>query len=251
MTGKRPFPVWGIIAMILTPLAPLFGSIAVGVAEAMVDKPYGVIVNYFPSVARAGVLVMLATVGVGVVAGVISLLKEERPRALAMLAVVTQLVVIAAFRSAQYYKLGYDQDRGAEPPAGYIAIAEGLTAASAGAPMETAVRMFSAPSLPARCQYASLIARLTAVNEVELRVDEPFPLSTLGVVAFDGFGRVVPSTPVVIEVEPVSPPVLYFFPDRLADGPTANTAGFFLMKVRSLCAGVNAEVMIKARAVRD
>lgn len=246
---RQSFPFWALVSVLLTPLAPLLGSAGIVIAETLVDKPHGVITNYFPWVARTGVLVMLAALGAGVAAAVVSLIRRERPRALAMLSAATNVILIVTFFHAQYYKLGYDQDRGALPPAGYLAIAEGLTAASAGQEMQTDVRMFSPPEMPARCEQAAGVARLTAVEQVQLRVEEPFPLKTLNVAAFDASGAFVASVPVAIEVEQVTPPVLYFWPSRLQQGPTAHSAGFFLFKVRTVCAGQNVEVTIRAHAV--
>ena len=250
MKMRLDFPIWAVVAVALTPLAPLLGHIAVAIAETVVEKPHGVITNYFPGVARTGVLVMLGALVAGIAAGAVSLVRKERPRAVAGLAIATHALLIGLFVFGQLYKLGYDQDRGPSLPAGYIAIAEGLTADAEGAAMKAGRRLFSAPDLPALCSRANDVARLAAVDSVMLRVDEPFDLTSLRVVAFDSSGAVVPSVPVVIEVEPVTPPVLYFFASRLEQGPTANAAGFFEVMVRTLCEGARATVSINARAIR-
>ncbi len=47
-----------------------------------------------------------------------------------------------------------------------------------------------------------------------------------------------------------TPTILYFWPSSLQSGPTAHSAGFFLMKVRTACPISTAEVTINARAFR-
>ena len=133
----------------------------------------------------------------------------------------------------------------------YVVIAEGLTADSADGAMVTEPRMFSTPDLPTRCSHASSLARLAATDRVNVRIGEPFSLGALRVVALDGAGAIIPRVPVVIEVEPVSPPILDLSSERLERGPIAMRPGAFMIRVRTICPGLEAApVMIPARALR-
>ena len=137
-----------------------------------------------------------------------------------------------------------------KPTEGYVTIAEALTADSAGGEMHVARRMFSAPDMAALCANAGRVARLDAVDSVTLRVTEPFPLTTLRIVALDSARAVVPRVPVAIEVEAVSSSVLDLSASRLERGPIATTTGAFTMRARTVCDGPGIEVAIRALAAR-
>lgn len=108
-------PVWSVLSVALTPLTPLIGALAVVVAQAFVGKSEGIAMSDFPLISRTGVLVMLAWIAAGMVAGLIALLKRERPRSLSLFGVVTNVFLIGLFWYFEFYKLGFDQDRWAAP----------------------------------------------------------------------------------------------------------------------------------------
>ena len=114
--------------------------------------------------------------------------------------------------------------------------------------METEPRMFSAPDMGLWCARAARVGRLRGVELAVLRMGEPFPLRRLAVAAFDSSGSLVPSVPVTIEVELVSPSVIFFISERLAQGLTAHASGVFRIRVRTICPGPSAEVTITAVA---
>ena len=95
--------------MLLTPSAMLAASLALVIAEALVDKPGGISMSYFPRVARTGVLAMLACITAGVVSAVISLVRGERPRSLPLLGLVTNSFLVGVFWYLELYKLGFGQ----------------------------------------------------------------------------------------------------------------------------------------------
>jgi hypothetical protein len=248
--NRHIVPSWGLVSVALTPIAPFLGFVGAVVVETLVDKPHGVVTNYFPLVSRSGVLVMLAALLVGAGSSLVSLIRRERPLALAMLGITTNVVLIVAFAYAHYFKLGYDQDRGASPGAGYLTVGEGLTVASTNEEMQAAFHLFPAvPGLAARCMGTPGVARLTAARQARLRLEEPFALKSLDVAALDASGSIVASVPVTIEVEEMTPPILYFFENRLQHGPTAHSAGSFRFRVRTMCPGPRIDVTIPARAV--
>jgi hypothetical protein len=113
-SGKRT-PIWGILSVILIPLTQLIGALAVLIAQALMDKPEGVSRSYFPIMSRTGVLVMLGWLAVGMVFGLVALLKHERRRSLGAFGVATNAFLIGLFLYNEFYKLGFDQDRWAAP----------------------------------------------------------------------------------------------------------------------------------------
>jgi hypothetical protein len=112
--GKRT-PIWGILSVILIPLTQLIGALAVLLAQALVDKPEGVSRSYFPMMSRTSVFVMLAWLTVGMVLGVVALLRRERRRSLGAFGVATNAFLIGLFLYNEFYKLSFDQDRWAAP----------------------------------------------------------------------------------------------------------------------------------------
>lgn len=107
--------------------------------------------------------------------------------------------------------------------------------------------MFSVPDMPVRCAQAEKVTRLRATTRtVQLRVGRLFPLSTLKVVALESSGSVVPQVPVAVEVEDVSPSILDFPSDHLQFGPVPIRPGNFKFRVRTICEGTGAEIMVKA-----
>ncbi len=60
-------------------------------------------------------LVQLAFIAAGAVSAIIALLRQERPRSLPVLGLVTNAFLIGMFRYFEFYKLGFDQDRWAAP----------------------------------------------------------------------------------------------------------------------------------------
>lgn len=113
--SAKVIPIWGILSVALPPLAPLIGALAVVIAQALVDKPDGPSMSYYPFISRTGVLIMLAWIAAGMGLGVLALLKRERPRLLSMFGVVMSACLIGLFWYCEFYKLGFDQDRWAAP----------------------------------------------------------------------------------------------------------------------------------------
>ncbi len=95
-------PRWAALSLAAVPVAPLAGTSAVLIAQRFAQLPH---------VAQAGVVGMMSCVAAGLVAGLIALLRHERPGALAMLGVATNAVLLCVFRYFEFYKLGFDQDR--------------------------------------------------------------------------------------------------------------------------------------------
>lgn len=108
--SRRVLPIWGIMSVVLTPLAPLVAALAVVIAQTLVDKPEGVSLSYFPQIARTGVLVMLAQISAAAVAAVTSLVRREGSGMLSILALVTNALLIGLFWHFEFYALGFDQD---------------------------------------------------------------------------------------------------------------------------------------------
>jgi len=106
-------PIWSILSVSLTPLAPLLGAIVVIAVQALVDKPDGISMSYIPMVARTGVLAMLVCLAAGVVSAVVGVFRREPPRLLPLLGLVINAFLIVMFWHLEFHKLGYDQDRGA------------------------------------------------------------------------------------------------------------------------------------------
>jgi hypothetical protein len=102
-------PVWGIASIALAPSTPFVGTLAVLVAQSLLDAQ-SVTAKHLSQVARSAVFVMLAIIWVGVLAAVTSLIRRERPSMLAILGLVANLALVGLFWHLRFYALGYDQD---------------------------------------------------------------------------------------------------------------------------------------------
>jgi len=111
----KSIPIWGSLSVILPPFASVIGALAVLIAQVLVDMPDGASPSYLSVISRKGVLVMLAWISASMLLGILSLLKREYPRSLALFGVVTSACLIGLFWYSQFYKLGFDQDRWATP----------------------------------------------------------------------------------------------------------------------------------------
>lgn len=107
--------ILAILSVFLTPLTQLIGALTILLAQALVDKPEGISRSYFPFMSRAGVLVMVACLVVGMVLGGVALFKRESWRSLGGVGVVMNAVLIGLFWYFEFYKLSFDQDRWAGP----------------------------------------------------------------------------------------------------------------------------------------
>ena len=106
----QTFPVWAVVSVILPTVTTLVGALVVLLAQALADKPAGLSLSDFSGISRTAVIVMLVVLSAAAVAAVTSLLKGERPRLLAVLAVSINTLLIGLFWHLEFYALGFDQD---------------------------------------------------------------------------------------------------------------------------------------------
>lgn len=97
---------WGIVSAAMPPVALLAGTIAVLIAQS----PAGLTLRDFTYVARTGVFVQLSAIAIGAIAAGVSIVRSERPRLLAMLGLVVNVLLIGLFRYSEFYAVGFDQD---------------------------------------------------------------------------------------------------------------------------------------------
>jgi hypothetical protein len=71
--------------------------------------------SHFSPLARSAVFVMLAIIVAAGTAAVVSLSRREQPRAVAILGLVVNLVLVGLFWHLRFYALGFDQDMWAPP----------------------------------------------------------------------------------------------------------------------------------------
>jgi hypothetical protein len=99
--------------MIVIPMLPLFGALAILITQQFAGTSGELSVDYFSRLSQVGVLVQMALMAVGIIASITSLLKREHPRSLALLGLIANLLLIILFLYARFYALGFDQDTGA------------------------------------------------------------------------------------------------------------------------------------------
>ena len=130
----------------------------------------------------------------------------------------------------------------------FIAIGQGLTAASQTEAMQVAPGTFPAYQMNEACRTPRRIERLEApARTIDLRVGDRLTLSTLRVVAVNNANRVVPGVPVAFDAEELTPPVLSLRSDDpdLAQGRIAAVApGRYRVRVRTLCTNDSVDLMI-------
>jgi uncharacterized membrane protein (DUF2068 family) len=102
--SNKPFPIWGILSMALTPLAGVFAHLVTLIVEGIWGSPltqsYTVERGTAMDAAifgadRAVLIVACAIVAFGVISAVIASAKRERPRWLPVLGVVTTAFLIS------------------------------------------------------------------------------------------------------------------------------------------------------------
>lgn len=107
-SARKTVPFWGVLSIILPPLAIFGGAVGVVIAQAFVDQPNGVSMSYFPLLSRLGVLVQLAFVAAGMVSAAIALMRRERM--LGVSGMLANILLIGLFWYFEFYALGFDQD---------------------------------------------------------------------------------------------------------------------------------------------
>jgi len=112
---RQPVPIWSILSVALMPMVPLFGTLAIVIAQHFVGDSDGLSRNYFSQLSQIGVFVQLAFFVAGVIFALTSLLKREHLRSLAILGLIMNVLLIGIFLYARFYALGFDQDTGAPP----------------------------------------------------------------------------------------------------------------------------------------
>jgi hypothetical protein len=131
----------------------------------------------------------------------------------------------------------------------YVRVADALTAATLAEPMRVAPRMFSPYPLSEACRRPARIDRLEAPSRtIEMRAGDRLALASLRVVAVSDANAAVAGVPVAIEAEERDPsPVLLRSDDPdLNEGRLhAVSAGTFRLRIRTLCAAVNAAFTIR------
>ena len=138
-----------------------------------------------------------------------------------------------------------------EPPArwDFGHLAEGLTSANAGGPIEAGYRMFSVPDVGEVCGRARAdeVTRLRpSSSRLRLQVGTPFRLSSLRIDAIDKAGGLLPKVPIAIESE-MAPDILDGRSDRIAFGNvTPVKAGTVRLRIRTICNAPGAETFITA-----
>jgi hypothetical protein len=105
------FPKWASLSVVLTPLAPLVGAVAILISQALTSKPPDLSLAYFSALSRAGVLVSLLCLVAGAVSAGMALARREEPQRLSILPAASNAFLICMFWYFEFYKLGFDQDR--------------------------------------------------------------------------------------------------------------------------------------------
>jgi hypothetical protein len=103
-------PFRALISVALPALTPLVGGIVVLVGQELAASKTTWTVAEASSVSRVAVLVTLAMISSGGVAGVVSIIRKERPSPLAGLGVLANAILLALFLHLRFYALGFDQD---------------------------------------------------------------------------------------------------------------------------------------------
>ena len=133
----------------------------------------------------------------------------------------------------------------------FVSIAEGLTSATLTEGIRVAPRQFTASQLVEACKDPRVVDRLEVAPEMlEMREDGRYSLNTLSVVAVNGADVAMAGVPVVVEVEEVNPTVVALRsddPDLNAGRLHAVRAGYFRMRVRTMCGTPHAERIIQGR----
>jgi len=91
-------PIWGILSTVSAPLGLIGITLAAIAAEAIVRKPPGVSLSvYIPNMTLVAVLLSMACLANGLLAGIVALAIRERPRWLPVTGIVTTLGLVALF----------------------------------------------------------------------------------------------------------------------------------------------------------
>jgi hypothetical protein len=128
-------------------------------------------------------------------------------------------------------------------------VSEGFTSPNRTTGIDAAYRMFSGSNFDKACEGSKVPFRLVSPNRlVTLRVGEWFPLSRFVVVGEDRSGDVLPSLPIMIEVERKEPPLLNLRTDMISTGRglLSIQTGRFRFRARTICEGTSAKVFIEA-----
>lgn len=107
-------PTWTVLSLLLTQLAPLLSAVVLLVVQELIENPEGPSLSYFPAVSRIGVFASLSCILAATTSSGVALLTGERPRLLPVISIVTNLFLIFGFWYAEFYKLGFHQDKWSE-----------------------------------------------------------------------------------------------------------------------------------------
>ena len=109
LTGRR-LPIWGIASATLAPLTPLVGTLVVLVSQTVAGNTAEPLISDSSRFSRIAVAVSLFLIAAGAVFAVISLVKQERPRLVSVVGLITNVVLIGLFWHFEFYAFGFDQD---------------------------------------------------------------------------------------------------------------------------------------------
>ena len=143
------------------------------------------------------------------------------------------------------------QEIGAPPDLLFVAIAEGLTSATFTEGIRVAPRGFTSSQLVEACRDPRVVDRLeVAPDQLEMRADGRYDLNSISVVAVNGADVAMAGVPIVLEAEEMSPPVVVLRsddPDLNVGRLRAVRAGYFRMRIRTMCGAPHAERIIQGR----
>ena len=98
------------MSVTLAPMTPLIGAGAVVTAQALAGAPRPLTMIDMSHVSRLAVFVTLFLIAAGAIAAVTALARHERPRLLAALGLVTNVLLLALFWHFEFHAVGFDQD---------------------------------------------------------------------------------------------------------------------------------------------
>ncbi len=125
------------------------------------------------------------------------------------------------------------------PQRHYVQLADAVSSPSLTEGIRVTPRRFTGYELRQACLDSQPVVRLkVAPTQLELRPDGRYLLNTLAIVAINKSEQVVPSIPLMLEVEEVVPPVVSVRsddPDIDSGLLRASRVGRFRMRIRTMC----------------
>lgn len=114
--GAAPrMPLGALTSLALPTVIPLVGGMALLAGQELVALRATWTVAEASNVSRMAVFLSLAIISTGVAFGIVSLVRGERPRPLAMLGILANAVLLGLFLHLRFHTLGFDQDTWARP----------------------------------------------------------------------------------------------------------------------------------------